>query len=378
MTGLFASRIFDGLGFRPGGTVLIEGQCIAGIVDGAERATARLPDGAILAPGFVDLQVNGGGGAMFNDAPDGAMFNGAMLARIAGAHAADGTTSIVPTLISGSRRAIDAAMACVRDASDCAAIAGLHVEGPFIARLRRGIHPQAALRALGAEDLAQLIACAAAGHKLLLTVAPEEVAPSTIAALARAGVAVFLGHSDATFEQAAAALAAGARGFTHLFNAMSPFASRAPGLVGAALADASAHAGVIADGHHVHPAALRVAYRALGPARLFLVSDAMATAGSDISGFDLYGVPIRLAEGRLTDAAGTLAGAHLTLASAVRYAVASAGIPLADALRMATSTPAAALVLADRGRIAPGQRADMVALDASLAVVGVWQGGHAG
>lgn len=210
---------------------------------------------------------------------------------------------------------------------------------------------------------------------VLLTLAPDTVDSKIVARLARAGIVVFAGHTDASYEQASDALAAGACGFTHLFNAMSQFASRAPGAVGAALAHRHAYAGIIVDSHHVHPAAVAAAFAAKSAARLFLVSDAMATAGSDISTFTLNGVVIHLKDGRLTDDAGTLAGAHLTMAEAVRNIVQLAGIPLVEALRMATATPAACVRLADRGRIEAGCRADLVALDRELNVIAVWQDG---
>ncbi len=184
---------------------------------------------------------------------------------------------------------------------------------------------------------------------------------------------MFAGHTEASYAQAMAGFAAGIVGATHLFNAMSPFGSREPGMVGAAMRES--RAGIIVDGFHVHPASVDLAYRVMGPDRLFLVSDAMATAGSDRTGFELDGKQIVLKEGRLTDAAGTLAGAHLSMDEAVRRAVALVGIPLAEALRMATHTPAKAIGVMDRGRIVAGCHADLVALDTTLAVRAVWRGG---
>ena len=372
MIALTAPRLFDGTALRRDGVVVIDGDriaAIAGDVPAGATATA-LPADTMLAPGFIDLQVNGGGGVMLNDAVTVDAMRG-----IAAAHARCGTTTILPTLISGTRaqlrQALDAAGAAI--AQRVPGIAGLHLEGPFIALARRGIHPAAAVTAMTEADVALL-----AAHRLfplLLTLAPDAVSPDMVARLAQAGVVVFAGHTDAVYDQVRAALAAGASGFTHLFNAMSPFASRAPGAVGAALAHRDAYAGIIVDGHHVHPASVAAAFAAKGAARLFLVSDAMATAGSDVRKFTLNGQTIRLQDGRLTDDAGTLAGAHLTMADAVRNAVRLAGIPLAEALRMATATPAACMCLADRGRLAAGCRADLVALDRELRVVAVWQGG---
>jgi len=373
MIALRAARLFDGRNEHEEAVLLIEDGRIAGIAADAPPGVPEevLPEEAILAPGFIDLQVNGGGGIMFNDetTADG-------LARIAAAHAASGTTAILPTLISTDRARMAQAMQAVRDAiaAGVPGIAGLHLEGPFLNPERRGIHPLAAIVPIVEEDMRML--AAPFDVPLLLTVAPEMVGPDRIAALARAGVVVFAGHSDATYEQARAGFAAGVRGATHLYNAMSQMLHRAPGLVGAVLDDGRAMAGVIADGHHVHPASLRIALNAMGPERLFLVSDAMATAASGVAEFALAGERIFLREGRLTNAEGTLAGAHLTMAEAVRNLVALAGVDWTVAVQMATATPAAAAGLEDRGVIALGARADLVLLDEDLAVLEVWQGGQ--
>jgi N-acetylglucosamine-6-phosphate deacetylase len=328
----------------------------------------RLPPGSLLAPGFVDLQVNGGDGVLFNDAP-----TPAGLRRIADAHALLGTTSLLPTLISANREIRRKALDAV--ASGVPGVRGIHIEGPFIAPARRGIHPAESLSNLTSDDLGELTGACAVPR--LLTVAPEIVPPHAISALVEAGVIVSIGHTDAAETAVRASLDAGATLATHLFNAMSPFAPRAPGAVGAILDHATVCAGMIADGYHVHPAAMRLAHRVLGPDRLFLVSDAMPTVGCDAAAeFRLGGEIITLRQGRLTSAAGTLAGAHLSMADSVRYAVRGAGIPLPDALRMATATPADGLGLRQHGRIRVGARADFVALDATLRVTAVWRDGE--
>jgi N-acetylglucosamine-6-phosphate deacetylase len=366
MIALAAPRLFDGVALSRDRVVVLDGDRIAGVGAVAGVVPESLPPDTILAPGFIDLQVNGGGGVLLNnDVSADAM------RAIAAAHARAGTTSILPTLISGSRADVAAALGAA--AQPMPGVAGVHIEGPFIAPARHGIHPVAAIRPLEDADIALL--SAPRRFPLMVTVAPDAVPADRIAALARAGVVVFAGHTDATFEQTRAGLDSGITGFTHLYNAMSPLASRAPGVVGTALAEHDAYAGIIVDGHHVHPAAVRAAFAAKGADRLFLVSDAMSTAASDSEQFVLYGKTIRLRDGRLTDDAGTLAGAHLTMAEAVRNAVRAAGIPLAAALRMATGTPAACMGLHDRGRLVAGCRADLVALDAGLRVIGVWQGG---
>lgn len=375
MIALTADRLFDGETFRPRHAVLVEGARIVAVLPAADlpAGVARhdLPAGQFLAPGLIDLQVNGGGGLLFNDDP-----SPVPLAAIAMAHLRAGSTSILPTLISGNAAQRRAALAAARVAiaAGTPGIAGLHIEGPFLSPARRGIHPREAILRPERTDLDAL--CAPFPAPLLVTLAPERVAPADLARLRAAGCIVFAGHTDADYATLAAAFAAGVRGVTHLFNAMSPFAHRAPGAVGAALDCAGAYAGLIADGEHVHPAAVRLAFAAKGPTRICLVSDAQATAASDLTEFLLNGRRITLHEGRLVDEQGTLAGAHLTLAECVRYAVQEIGLPLPACLRMASATPAEAIGLADRGHLAPGQRADLVAFDADLRVGTVWLGGR--
>jgi N-acetylglucosamine-6-phosphate deacetylase len=370
---LLAARLFDGGAFQHDRAVLVEGGAVLGIVPLSEVPqgieVSRLDAASLLTPGFVDVQVNGGGGAMFNDTPDVAT-----LRRIAAAHARLGTTAILPTLISGDAEARRAAISAVRSALTQAVpgIAGLHLEGPFLAPSRRGIHPARAIATPSEEDIAAL--CAPFSAPLLVTLAPEIVAPAMIRALCDAGRVVFAGHSEASLEDANAGFDAGITGTTHLYNAMSQLTARAPGLVGAALLHG--YAGIIVDLLHVDAACIQVAHRTMGPERLFLVSDAMATVGGDATGFVIDDNEIGLRDGRLADARGTLAGAHLCLAEAVRNAVHRIGIPLADALRMATRTPAEAIGLARHGQIAPGSRADFVELDSELAVRAVWLGGE--
>ncbi|CAH2599977.1 N-acetylgalactosamine-6-phosphate deacetylase [Rhodovastum atsumiense] len=372
MTVIRAARLFDGQSLHEDCAVWLEDARIVAVRPGTEAPTnaERLPASLLLAPGFIDLQVNGGGGVLFNDQIDARA-----LGRIAAAHAHAGSTAILPTLISGTRPQLQAALQAADDAmaQQVPGIVGLHLEGPFIAGTRRGIHPADAVTSLTDADVEML--CRPFPAPLLVTLAPETTTPARIHRLAQAGIIVFAGHTEATYEQVLAGLEAGISGFTHLYNAMSAFTSRAPGTVGAALDRATVPAGIIADGLHVHLASLRIAFAAKGPDALFLVSDAMPTAGSDCTGFSLGGERIHLHEGRLVNDAGTLAGAHLTLAEAVRVVVRDAGLPLEAALRMATATPARVARLADRGRIGAGHVADLVALDTGLAVTAVWQSG---
>ncbi len=372
MRAIAAEHLFDGTEFRAAATVLIDNDRIAAITD-APPAGVPIEHVELLVPGFIDLQVNGGGGVMFNAEP-----TPATLARIAGAHARAGTTSILATFITddASRRETAIAAISAALAEPVPGLAGLHLEGPFISPHRPGIHRPAAIATMTRADIAALTP----GFPLLVTLAPECVDIDLITRLADAGTVVFAGHTEADPACLAAAAAAGLAGCTHLWNAMPPFASRAPGPVGGALALAASgtrlFAGLIADGCHVDAATLRATVALLGPDRAFLVSDAMATAASDITTFELDGKTIRLTDGRLTDAAGTLAGAHLTMAEALRRARAMHLGPDAALLRMATSTPAAVMRLADRGHIAASLRADLVALDQAWRVGAVWQDGR--
>ncbi|WP_109313209.1 N-acetylglucosamine-6-phosphate deacetylase [Ruegeria sp. AU67] len=301
-------------------------------------------NGDILSPGFVDLQVNGGDGVMFNDDP-----SVETIRRIAGAHRRLGVISLLPTLITDepakTRAAIDATIEAVR--AQVPGVAGLHLEGPHLSVARKGAHDGNLIRPMAAADLNTLIEVANALPCLKVTVAPEAVSEQQVRAMSDAGILVSLGHSDADFATCQRYAAAGARCVTHLFNAMSQLGNREPGLVGAALASGTLSAGMIADGVHVHPAAMRAAWAAkTAPGQIFLVSDAMAVAGTDQTEFTLEGRKITRTDGRLTLADGTLAGADLDLTTAVGVLFNQVGVPLQDALAAATSYPAQLIGLA--------------------------------
>lgn len=294
--------------------------------------------GDLLFPGYVDLQVNGGDGILFNSDP-----TVATLRRMARAHRGLGVTAFLPTLITDTPAKTCAAIAAARDAmrAGVPGIAGLHLEGPHLSVARKGAHDPALIRPMGPKDLDLLLEAAGSLRLLKVTVAPENVTEDQVAALSRAGVLVSLGHSDADFETCRRYIAAGARCVTHLFNAMSQLGNRNPGLVGAALSSGTVSAGLIADAVHVHPETIRAAWNAkAGPGRIFLVSDAMAVAGSDATEFELGGRLIRRKDGILKLSDGTLAGADLDLTTAVRVMVNAARLDLASALRAATRTPA--------------------------------------
>lgn len=334
----------------------IQGLCAASDVPAAAQNHAWSE--GVLLPGLIDVQVNGGGGVLFNDQP-----SVAGIEAIAAAHRRYGTTGLLPTLISSDRATMAAAIAAV-DAAIAQAVPGvlgIHLEGPFLAPAKAGIHDATQFAPLDESGIALL--CSLKRGKTLVTLAPEQAAPEAIRALVAAGVVVAMGHSNASYEQAIAAIEAGASGVTHLYNAMSGLGSRAPGLVGAAL-DSDVWAGVIADGIHVHPAALSLAVRAKGAGRVMLVTDAMPSVGAGTDRFQLNGETITLRDGRLTNEAGVLAGSHLNMAQAVRFAADQLGLGLERAVAMASASPAAFLGLdSELGAIRPGARANLLLLD---------------
>lgn len=372
MQALVNARILEDEGFTAGRAVLLDGGRIAAVADEGDRRVAVAErvdlDGAFLLPGFVDAQVNGGGGVLFNDDP-----SVESIRAIGEAHRRFGTTAFLPTLISDDFSVIARAIRAVREAIQARVpgVAGIHIEGPFINELRKGAHDPAKIRDLDARDMA-LLSSLAVG-RTLVTLAPEMTTLATIRHLAGEGVVISAGHTNGTYEEVTAALENGVTGMTHLYNAMSPFGHRHPGAAGAALADPRCWCGIIVDGHHVHPAALRVALACKGYERLMLVTDAMPNVGTDMTEFTLQGRTIRVVDGRCVDENGVLSGSALDMASAVRNAVAMLGTPLEQASRMASTNPARFLGLGgELGRVAPGYRANLVALDGELRVRDTW------
>jgi len=370
---LVGARLFDGEKFLDDHAVVVDGARIAAVTPYAERPQGEVRDlaGGLLAPGFIDVQVNGGGGVLFNDDP-----SAAGIARIAAAHRNYGTVGLMPTLVTDAPEKLKAALAGVHEArKSVPAALGVHLEGPFLDPRRAGAHDPKYIRAMKAEDVA-ILANADCGA-LMLTLAPDRVTAEQVRALAERGILVSLGHSNATYEEAMTAVAAGARAFTHLFNAMSPFAGRQPGMVGAALDTPETFVGVIADGQHIHPMSLRLAFAAKRRDRFMLITDAMPPAAGGPDTFLLQGRPVSRLDGALRLADGTLAGSVLTMDEALRHVVQIVGLPLADALAMASRVPAAFLRRErDLGRIAPGFLASLVHLDEELQVRGVWVEGE--
>jgi N-acetylglucosamine-6-phosphate deacetylase len=375
---LVGARVFDGDAWHDNAALIvcggeIEGVVAAGAVPAGMETVAT--DGGILAPGFVDLQVNGGGGVMLNDHPDVETIE-----TICRAHAPFGTTALLPTLITDTPEVTAAAVAAGAEAArqKMPGFLGLHLEGPHLSLARKGAHDPALIRPMTDADQAALIAARTQLPVLLTTVAPESVDPQRVAALAKAGIVVSLGHSDADYATANAFAAAGASMVTHLFNAMSQIGNRAPGLAGAAIDSSALFSGLIADGIHVDPATIGIALRAKrGPAKIFLVTDAMATIGTAMKSFTLNGRVIHRKDGRLTLADGTLAGADLDMISAVRFVHRTIGLDLGEALRMASLYPAQAVGQSHRlGRLARGTAANIVSLSDDLGVTGVWIDGE--
>jgi N-acetylglucosamine-6-phosphate deacetylase len=368
-----ADTVFDGTVLHRNSAVVVEGSRILRLVAASELPAIipirHLPPGAWLAPGFIDIQVNGGGDVLFNDepSPEG-------IATIVAAHRPFGTTALLPTLLSdtpGKMRAARDAVAAV--ASVEPSVIGVHYEGPFLSPIKPGIHDKRKIRSAKPGDV-ELLKSLRAGTTLV-TLAPEQVPKGFIARLAGAGIRVSLGHSMATYAQTQAALSEGLTGFTHLFNAMRPLESREPGPIAAAIEEPGAWFGMIVDGIHVDPAMLRLALRGAG--HPMLVTDAMPPVGGSRSCFSLYGQPIAVRGGRCRTTDGTLAGSVLDMTSAVRNCVRLLDMPLVAALRLASASPADFLGISHwLGYLAAGYRADMVALDPEeVRVLATWVAG---
>jgi N-acetylglucosamine-6-phosphate deacetylase len=371
-----APCVFDGVAVHEDAAVVIDGAQIAAVMPRAELPAAiplrEFGEDTWLAPGFIDIQVNGGGDVLFNDepTPDGAR-------AILAAHRKFGTTALLPTLVSDTAEKMTAALAAGEALAGVEpGVLGIHLEGPFLSPEKAGVHDRSVLRTPTAHDLAAL--AAPRRGVTLLTLAPEQVPERFIVELVAAGVRVALGHSMATYAQTRAAMAEGLAGFTHLFNAMRPLEAREPGPIAAALESAEAWYGLIVDGIHVAPAILQLALRGAG--KPILVTDAMPPVGGTRSSFALNGETVTVRDGRCARADGRLAGACLDMAAAARNCVRLLGVPLTTALRFASTHPAEFLGLGDRlGKLGPGYRADMVALDgAAIEVLDTWVAGAGG
>jgi N-acetylglucosamine-6-phosphate deacetylase len=363
------ARIFDGEVWHDDSALVISGGKVNAIVpatalpDDAERLAL---EGGVLLPGFIDLQVNGGGGVMLNDAPT---VEG--ISRICTAHARFGTTALLPTLITDTPETTRATVEAGKQArrERVAGFLGLHLEGPHLSVARKGAHDPSLIRPMQEADLDLLLSSAKDLGVLLTTVAPENVTEVQVRKLAEAGIIVSLGHTESNFETAGIYEKAGAHMVTHLFNAMSPLGHREPGLVGAALASKTLHCGLIADGIHVVAPSMSVALRAKqGQGHIFIVTDAMSPIGTDVTSFTLNGREILRKDGRLTLADGTLAGADIDMLSSVLFVHEKLGQPMEEAVRMATVYPAQAVGISHKGALLPGMDADFVVLNDDLSM----------
>lgn len=373
---LVNGRLLGESEIEEGRAVLLEGSRIADVVavddPRVRAATRRDLGGRLLLPGFLDTQVNGGAGVLFNAEP-----TVDAIREIGRAHRRFGTTGFLPTLISDDlhvvARALDAVAAAI--AAGVPGVLGIHIEGPFLNVVRKGVHDSGKLRGLDEGAIGLLTSLR--GGKTLVTLAPEMTTPDIIAQLAAAGVVVSAGHTNATFSEIRVALQHGLTGFTHLFNAMSQLTGREPGVVGAALDDQDSWCGIIVDGRHVDPTVLRIALRCKRHDRFMLITDAMPSVGAPQKSFTLQGRTISVLDGVLVDADGTLAGSNIDMATSVRNAVELLGLDLPVAARMASRYPAEFLGLGhELGRIAPGYRANLVLVDDRLEVLETWIDGR--
>jgi len=361
------ARIFDGELWWDRSALVVNGDRVEGIIaaDSPTDAQRVSLGGGIVAPGFVDLQVNGGGGGLLNLTPDLKTIE-----TICTNFVQFGTTALLPTLITDTREKNAAAITAGVEAvqKNVRGFLGLHLEGPHLAVSRKGAHDPKLIRPMDEADLTALVEARKKLPNLLTTVAAETVAPNQITRLHEAGLVVSIGHSDASYAMVKTAAEAGASMVTHLFNAQSQLGNREPGVVGAALDLGTLWAGLIADGIHVEATSIGVALRAKrGPAKIFLVTDAMSPTGTDWTQFELTGRTVYRKDGALRLADGTLAGADLTMIDAITFIHKTVGLPLEEALRMASLYPAQALgVSPDHGSLVKGSRADFVHLSDDL------------
>ncbi|MEZ9822169.1 N-acetylglucosamine-6-phosphate deacetylase [Shewanella sp. 10N.286.45.A1] len=368
---IVAERLFDGQQYHSELPITFEdGNIIAfDTVKGAKESKVN----GTVCPGFIDVQVNGGGGVLFNATP-----TRQGIEAIGLAHAKFGTTAYLPTLITDNVSVMQHAADAVADAiaAKSSGVLGVHFEGPHLSIPKKGVHPQPHIRRISNAEL-EVFSRQDLGVRVV-TLAPENVSPEVISALVESGVKVCLGHSNADYDTVKAALDAGATGFTHLFNAMSAFGSRSPGMVGAALESADAWCGLIVDGHHVHPAAAKVAINAKPKGKVMLVTDAMPPVGLDSEeSFELFGTQVIRVGDRLNAVTGELAGCVLDMAGAVKNSVSMLELSPEEAMRMASLYPAKFLGIDKQfGSLEIGKRADLVLINDEYKVQQTYIGGQ--
>lgn len=362
-------RLFDGKNYQDNKIMIITDGIIMGFDDDINDFDEHLH--GLVSPGFIDLQVNGGGGVLFNRTP-----TVAGVRSIMAAHAAFGTTAMLPTLITDSiavmAKAAEAIASAIANSEP--GIIGIHFEGPHLSVAKKGAHSADFIRAISEEEW-QILERKDIG-KVLVTLAPETVSLADIKRMKSAGIHICLGHTNASFLQAQQALDAGASGFTHLFNAMSPLQGREPGVTGCALVNDNAACGLIVDGHHVDYVNCKLALKAKPKGKVFLVTDAMPPVGTDEQGFAFFDRHVYLENGKLTSSTGELAGSVLDMAMAVKNANEKLNLSLDEALRMATQYPANYINESQRGQLGVGKQADFVELNDELKVQSTWISGR--
>ena len=367
---ILVATLFDGDQFLKEKVLTIDAGVITAIDDNTNNVDETLS--GLVTPGFIDLQVNGGGGVLFNRAR-----NASEVKRMLMAHAKYGTTAMLPTLITDTVEVMRQAADVIADAivKHTPGIMGIHFEGPHLSIAKKGAHSEEFIRPIS-DDEWQVLSRKDIG-KVVVTLAPENVLPSDITQMRELGIHVCLGHTNACFEQAQRAVDAGATGFTHLYNAMSPLQGREPGVVGCALLNDNAYCGLIVDGHHVDYAACQVALKAKPKGRVFLVTDAMPPVGTNETEFAFFDRTVTLNQGKLTSTTGELAGSVLDMATAVKNSVEHLQLPLSEALKMASLYPAQYINLpTTHGRLIVGSPANFVQLDTNQQVISTWIGGE--
>jgi N-acetylglucosamine-6-phosphate deacetylase len=377
-TMISGATVFDGDHWLTNHAIIINGECIEAVLPTliAKEQYPAMPEiklnGGVVAPGFIDLQVNGGGGVLFNNAP-----TTDTIKTMLKAHRRGGTTSMLPTLISDTVDVLQTGVAAVQDVIQAGhnGVLGVHIEGPFFNINKRGVHKETCIRPLSQQDIDWISSIDAI--KVMLTLAPEQTQAGQIRALTNAGVVVCAGHTNATFQEIEQAIAEGLSGFTHLYNAMSQQQGREPGTVGAALADPNSYCSIIVDGHHVHPASIQTAVASKPRGKVYLITDAMASVGSKVKSFSLYGETIQEQQGRLVNSEGRLAGSAITMMDAVRTNTTLVKIDLSESLRMASLYPAQFMQIDHQyGRLQSNYRADLVHFGNDYQVLNTWVAGQ--
>ena len=370
---LLGSQIFCGERFYDDHALLLDGKSIVDIVH-----KNNIPDNfnkieldqGILAPGFIDLQVNGGGGVLFNNSPNKESLN-----TIIKAHQFFGTTSIMPTVISDSLEVLEQCIKTVtEEIKNNSSLLGIHIEGPFFNTKYRGVHQKQYISTINSDYLNLFESLR--GFPVMLTLAPECISSQQLKHLTSLGIKTLAGHSDATYDELDDAINNGLDGFTHLFNAMGQISAREPGVVGSALHFENTFASIIVDLHHVHPSLIQLAYQLKPKGKLFFISDSMATINHGKPSFELYDEVVNESDGRLVNSEGKLAGSSITQIDAVKNAYQKCNIPLNQALAMASRYPAEYLGIANHwGSLKPGYRADLVHFDSNFKVHNAWVSG---